>query len=76
MTTPAPNCAYCRDTGSLSQRLEGDLDCGHCDAAIARARLNSWCAQKIPKGASKSAAAWLIYLHGLVEGIDAALGRE
>lgn len=58
-----PNCWHCADTGSMSKRLEGDLDCGYCTAALERAALNTWCRNNIPKGSSPSTAAWLIYQH-------------
>jgi hypothetical protein len=64
MTAAVPKCSHCADTGSLSKELEGQLDCGHCEAADDRVALEAWCNENIPKGSSKSAAAWLIYQHG------------
>lgn len=72
MSTPMPNCWECGDTGSLSKNIDGQLDCGHCGVATKRAALNEWCRKNIEYGASKSAAAWLIYQHGHADG-DAGL---
>lgn len=57
-------CGTCDDTGSLSRNVEGLLDCTHCDVAHTRVFLEAWCRTYIPKGASQSTAAWLIYQHG------------
>lgn len=63
-------CDHCDGTGSLSKQLEGLLDCAHCDAARTRVLLEGWCRTYIPRGASQSTAAWLIYQHGQLAGFN------
>lgn len=58
------SCEHCDDTGSLSRQIEGLHDCTYCDVAETRVFLDAWCRTYIPRGASKSTAAWLIYQHG------------
>jgi ferredoxin-like protein FixX len=61
-------CEHCNDTGSLSQSMDGDLDCGHCDIATERAKLDAWISRKYNRGELgyriSGSDAWLIYQHG------------
>lgn len=73
MSTPAPKCTHCDDTGSLSKQLEGgQLDCVYCEAARTRTELEAWCKANIPKFSSQGVIAWLIYQHGVAAGFTEA----
>lgn len=63
MSTPAPKCTHCHDTGSLSKDLEGQLDCVYCKAADQRVALQAWCRDSIPRFSSISTVAWMIFQH-------------
>lgn len=56
------SCEHCNDTGSLSKRLSGHLDCPHCDIADERMRLEAWARRTSP--GVHQIDAWLIYQHG------------
>lgn len=71
MTTLAPTCPHCLDTGSLSKRLDASyLDCGHCPAGEKRAEFNKWA--RVFIHASVDAAMWAAYQRGRHDGIAEA----
>jgi hypothetical protein len=69
MSTPAPKCPHCHDTGSTEKSWDGlSLDCGRCDVAVQRAKFDAWALVNLP--ADRDAALWLAYQRGLAEGSD------
>jgi ferredoxin-like protein FixX len=63
-------CFHCNDTGSLSKALDGYLDCGHCDVAAERAKLEDWAFDLINQHGA-TAAMWLVFQHGQAAAADA-----
>lgn len=61
-------CRFCNDTGSTEKTLWGYFDCGHCDTAEQRMKLDKWITQLYNRGdlqaCISSADAWLIFQHG------------
>jgi hypothetical protein len=55
-------CEKCDGTGSLSKNITGYLDCGFCDAAQERMRVEAWARRAAP-GAGLIDV-WTIYQHG------------
>lgn len=71
MTTMAPKCAHCADTGNLQQDPHGQLDCAHCTVATERTMLNAWAKQQGILRWSDGVSSWhlwLIYQHGYAAG--------
>lgn len=62
-STTCPNCDHCNDTGSLSKKVTGYLDCPHCGVAEERVALEAWAARTFLLYGSESDR-WLIYQHG------------
>lgn len=60
------NCTRCNDTGSLSKSIAGFPDCGHCDVAEERMRVESWARRNAPSAGLIDL--WLIYQHGKAAG--------
>lgn len=56
-------CTHCNNTGSLSKDLGGYLDCGHCDVAEERAKLEAWAVEMMTQHGA-TAAMWLVFQHG------------
>lgn len=56
-------CAHCNDTGSLSQHLDGSLDCAHCDVADQRVKLEATAFDLIAEHGA-AAAMWLVFQQG------------
>lgn len=56
------NCVHCHDTGSLTKSLAGFPDCGHCDVADERMRVEAWARRNAPSAGLIDL--WLIYQHG------------
>ena len=59
-------CGYCNDTGSLSKQAWGQLDCGHCDVALERMRVEAWARRAAP--ATSAIDVWTIYQFGKAAG--------
>jgi hypothetical protein len=56
-------CKHCSDTGSLSKKLDGYLDCSFCLVANQRADLEKWAkANRISYVTEVDL--WLIFRHG------------
>jgi hypothetical protein len=62
MKSTCPNCVHCLDTGSLSKQAWGQLDCGFCDTALERMRVESWARRVTPMVQQHDV--WMIYQHG------------
>jgi transcription elongation factor Elf1 len=56
------NCPHCNDTGSLSKQTWGQLDCGYCDTALERMRVEAWARRVAPMVQQHDV--WTIYQHG------------
>lgn len=57
-------CDRCDDTGSLSKRIEGSLDCPFCEVADERVTLDVWASAATRHAPDASSERWLIYQHG------------
>lgn len=58
-----PACDRCDDTGSLSKRIDGYMDCVFCNAPQERAELEAWAFNLINEHGA-AAALWMTYLRG------------
>lgn len=56
-------CDHCNDTGSLSKRLHGYLDCPYCGVATERTQLERWAVTNGIR-CNDVEALWLVYQHG------------
>lgn len=59
----APTCPKCGDTGSLSGKFYGALDCTACDVAESRFTLRAWVSMRTDCF-DEDSLAWACYLRG------------
>lgn len=58
-----PACDSCDDTGSLSKRIDGYMDCVFCNAPQEREALEKWALEQTNEHGAR-AALWMTYLRG------------